>query len=118
MVVHEYLKLFVFQKRMVSYEYFMDDMQEWELLLLADNYNNALKEEWEMTRWQVYTTIKPYLKKQYANKTPQEVFPLPTDKIDDAEEEHNTEITNAEIDEMKKISALVQKQLKRQSNGK
>ena len=61
---------------------------------------------------------KPYLKKQYASKTPQEVFPLPTDKIDDAEEEHNTEITNAEIDDMKKMSALVQKQLKRQSNGK
>lgn len=95
MVVHEYLKLFVFRRRMVTYEYFMDDMQEWEISLLADNVNSALRDEWEMTRWIVYTTIQPHIKQSQRDKPIHELMPLP---FDEENEEHNKEMTNKQRD--------------------
>jgi len=96
MIVHEYLKLFVFRKKMVTYEYFMDKIQDWEVSLLADSVTSGYREEWEMTRWLVYSIIQPNLKKSLRDKPMKEIIPLPFDE-DYYTEEPDIEITQEQV---------------------
>lgn len=114
MLVHEYLKLFVFRKRLVSYEYFMDELQEWEISLLADCLNSGYREEWEMTRWLVYSIIQPNIKKSMQDKSMHELLPLPFDE--EYKEEEEQDITNEEIAILKHRSEMLGKQLFKQKD--
>ena len=119
MLVHEYLRLFVFRRRMVTYEYFMDEMQDWEISMLADSLSSAYREEWEMTRWMVYSIVQPHLKKGMRDKPMKDVLPLAFD--DDYEEERQIEITNAQVEYLKKRSEALEQRFKKnrtsQQNG-
>ena len=91
----------------------MDEMQDWEVSLLADNLNFAMKDEWEMTRWIVCSVLRPHLKKSHAEKPMTDLFPLPTDKVyDDMEKE----ITNQQVEVMKHridaVSKIINKKKK------
>ena len=103
--MHEYLKMLVIENHVISYEYFCDKLQDWELLWLLQNMNYAYKNEWEQTRYLLYFSIAPYTKTRY--NSIQEFFPLSTDK--NQKEEHNTEITNDEIEQLKKKSKQIEK---------
>ena len=106
MLVHKYLKMLVITNHILSYEYFCDKLQEWELLWLLQNMNYAYKNEWQMVRYQLYYAIAPYTKTRY--NSIQEFFPLSTDKTDN-KEEHNTEITNEEIESLKEKAKRLEK---------
>lgn len=84
----------------------MDELQDWEVSLLADNLNYGLKDEWEMTRWIVCSVLRPHLKKSMAEKPMTELFPLPTDK-DNKMAEVNTEISNSDIKVMRKRAGMI-----------
>lgn len=113
--------MFVFQKQMISYEYFMDYLQDWEIPLLAENFNHALKDEWEMTRWSVYATLRPYLKKGDSDKSPQDLFPMPYDK-DSYTEEHHYEMKNEHLEKVQESARKLEQHLKNKhknhNNGK
>lgn len=81
----------------------MDNMQDWEITLLADSLNSSLRDEWEMTRWIVYSVLQPYLKKSLREKPVKDLFPMPFDEED--EEEHN--ITNEQIRQLKERSKII-----------
>lgn len=98
MLVHEYLKMLVITNHILSYDYFCDSLQDWELVWLLKNQQYAYKNEWQMVRYQLYYAIAPYTKERY--NSIEEFFPLSTDKKQ--KEEHNTEITNDEIAQLKK----------------
>ena len=119
MLVHEYLRLFVFRRRMVTYKYFMDEMQDWEISMLADSLSSAYREEWEMTRWMVYSIVQPHLRKGMRDKPMKDVLPLAFD--DDYEEERQIEITNAQVEYLKKRSEALAQRFKKnrtsQQNG-
>lgn len=85
----------------------MDNLQDWELSLLADCINSSMRDEWEMTRWIVYSTIQPYLKKSMRDKSMKDIIPLPFDEED--ETEHN--ITEEQISQLKEHSKLVLQKL-------
>ena len=110
MVVHEYLKMLVITNHILSYEYFCDELQDWELVWLLKNQHYAYKNEWEQTRFQLYYAIAPYTKNK--PNSIQEFFPLSTDE--NQKEEHNIEITNDEIESLKKqakrIEAILRKE--------
>ena len=108
--MHEYLKMLVIENHILSYEYFCDKLQEWELLWLLQNMNYAYKNEWQMVRYQLYYAIAPYTKTRY--NSIQEFFPLSTDK--EQKEEHNTEITNDEIARLKKKAQSIEAMLNKQ----
>ena len=110
MLVHEYLKMLVITNHILSYEYFCDKLQEWELLWLLQNMNYAYKNEWQMVRYQLYYAIAPYTKTRY--NSIEEFFPLSTDK--EQKEEHNTEITNDEIAQLKKKAQSIEAMLNKQ----
>ena len=103
--MHEYLKMLVIENHVISYEYFCDKLQDWELLWLLQNMNYAYKNEWEQTRYLLYFFIAPYTKERY--NSIQEFFPLSTDGKQ--KEEHNTEITNDELEQLKKKSKQIEK---------
>lgn len=73
--------------------------------------NYAYKNEWEQTRYLLYFFIAPYTKERY--NSIQEFFPLSTDKTDN-KEEHNTEITNDEIAQLKKKAQAMEAILNKQ----
>mgnify|MGYP001774821623 FL=1 len=106
MLVHEYCKYLVIETHIISYDYFCDKLQDWELLWLLQNMNYAYKNEWEMVRYQLLYAIAPYTKTRY--NSIQEFFPLSTDKTDN-KEEHNTEITNDEIESLKEKAKRLEK---------
>lgn len=109
--MHEYLKMLVITNHILSYDYFCDKLQDWELLWLLQNINYAYKNEWQMVRYQLYYTIAPYTKTRY--NSIEEFFPLSTDKTDN-KEEHNTEITNDEIAQLKKKAQAIEAMLNKQ----
>ena len=108
--MHEYCKYLVIENHIISYEYFCDNLQEWELLWLLQNMNYAYKNEWQMVRYQLYYAIAPYTKTRY--NSIQELFPLSTDK--EQKEEHNIEITNDEIAQLKKKAQAMEAMLNKQ----
>lgn len=73
--------------------------------------NYAYKNEWEQTRYLLYFFIAPYTKERY--NSIQEFFPLSTDKTDN-KEEHNTEITNDEIAQLKKKAQAMEAILRKE----
>ena len=109
-MVHEYLKMLVITNHILSYEYFCDKLQDWELLWLLQNMNYAYKNEWQMVRYQLYYAIAPYTKTRY--NSIEDFFPLSTDK--EQKEEHNTEITNDEIAQLKKKAKAMEAILNKQ----
>ena len=108
--MHEYLKMLVIENHVISYEYFCDGLQDYELSWLLYNMNYAYKNEWEQTRYLLYFFIAPYTKERY--NSIQEFFPLSTDKKQ--KEEHNTEITNDEIAILKKKAQAMEAMLNKQ----
>ena len=109
--MHEYCKYLVIETHIISYDYFCDKLQDWELLWLLQNMNYAYKNEWEMVRYQLLYAIAPYTKTRY--NSIQEFFPLSTDKTDN-KDEHNTEITNDEIAQLKKKAQAMEAMLNKQ----
>ena len=102
--------MLVIENHVISYEYFCDKLQDWELLWLLQNMNYAYKNEWEQTRYLLYFSIAPYTKERY--NSIQEFFPLSTDGKQ--KEEHNTEITNDEIARLKKKAQAMEAMLNKQ----
>lgn len=96
MIVHEYLRLLVFTHKLVTYEYFMDSLQDYELQILCDNIGWTYKNEWEIARMNSYCSLSAFGKPK---KTITKMFPLITDK-DDTYELKDTFITQVDIDKI------------------
>ena len=97
-IVHEYFKWIVIVNKIVDYQYFMDEMTEYEIELCMKNMHFASKNEWEQTRMIMYTNLSPYMKRGQS-KTPQELFPLATD-----EEQEQTTVTEEEIEQLQQYA--------------
>ena len=95
MLVHEYLRILVIDAKIVSYEYFMDDMQEWEIHTLMGLSHEAHRTAWETARYVAYynATTSGNIKKKYAEKPMTELMPLPYDPVI----EHDYTISDSEV---------------------
>ncbi len=63
---------------MVSYEYFMDELNEFETTSLLEMLKYADKNSWQQTRFLMWTFLSPYMKKG-ARKKLEDILPLPFD---------------------------------------
>lgn len=118
MVVHEYLRYLVIETKLVSYEYFMDEMKEWEIVMLAPMGIDAHRTDWETARYISYNNamFSGNIKKQYSEKPMQELLPLPYDK--EQGEEHNIEMTNKQRDMLSERARLLSQKIKQKKlNG-
>lgn len=96
--MHEYMKILVVENKLVDYQYFMDEMQLYEIFDLIDLLPWANKTSFEQMRLVMWATLKPYLKRQ--STTPEKLFPLYTDTH--TSEKIIPEHTEAEIEAMRR----------------
>ena len=59
----ELLNALVFGYRLVSYEYFLDHLQEYEIPLLVQGIPQADRPQWEMCRLRTFATASMFSKK-------------------------------------------------------
>ena len=95
--ITELLRLLVFEFRVISYEYFCDNLQPYELAVLIDGLPYLDRNTWEQTRVKVFSTASMFSKQK----------PRLTDIMQFAwdEEKANTElpkeITETEINDLR-----------------
>lgn len=97
--MHEYFRLLVVENKLVSYQYFMDEMMQHELLDLVEVLPWANKHSNEQMRYIIWSQLKPYLKNQ--RLTPEKLLPLFTDKEINIEKQKA--LAETEIIDLKKI---------------
>ena len=93
------LKRIVVESKLIDYQYFMDQLQLYELYLLMDLIPWANKQQLEQTRILLWGTISPYLKK---HKSAEEIMPLYTDKDYDYDIKEE-KLPDNEIDKIREI---------------
>lgn len=108
------LKQFVFTDKLVSYEYFMDELKDYELNLLIEGHEGADKSTWEQTRMLMYSILAPYQKKGKELKIT-DVLKFPWDN--DPYHTGDIEISNEQVDMMKGRIGVMQEKIKKQLKG-
>ena len=97
--------MLVFEYKVVDYQYFMDEMQEYEINNIVENLKFADKNKWESARLIAYVIAKANFKNI---KKAQDFLPLPWDEQSNTttgkKNPKNTNITQEEIDRLKKLS--------------
>ena len=104
----ELLRLLVFQFHIVSYEYFCDTLQPYELALLIEGLPYLDRNEWEQTRIRVFSTAS-----MFSNHKPQltDIMQFAWDKKQAVE--MPKEITEEEINDLRQQA----KQFERKFNN-
>lgn len=75
--MHQFFRQVVIENKIVDYHYFMDELQQHELLDILEVLPWATKNSYEQMRYLVWGQLKPYLKDK--NITPDKLIPLYTD---------------------------------------
>ena len=96
--MHEYLRILVVENKLIDYQYFMDEMQHYEIFDLLELVPWANKVSYEQMRYMVWASLKPYLKQKTI--TPEKLLPFYTDTH--RSEEIVPEFTEQQIEEMRK----------------
>ena len=84
--------MLVIDYKVIGYEYFMDECQEYEIQLLSEMLPWSTHQEMEQTRMLMYSICAPYMKHK---KKLTEFFPLETDKRDPIERLEGEELNEA-----------------------
>lgn len=111
------LRKFVFIDKLVSYEYFMDELKDYELQLLIEGSEFSNMVTWDQTRMLMYSTLAPYQKKGKELKIT-DVIKFPWDN--DPYHAGDIEISNEQVDTMKERIGVMQEKIKQniKQNGK
>lgn len=96
MIVHNILRVLVVENKILDYQYFMDEAEEWEALELIDISPYAYKNEWNMTRERMWLEANKFAKKKIERE---DIYKFIWDEK--AEEKHNTEISNEDIQRLR-----------------
>lgn len=107
--MHDLYKSIVIINKLCTHEFFLDEMNMYDLYLMTRYLNYADMAAWQQTRQIMLSSLRPYLKKK--NITAQEFFPLIIDEdLKEVEREgHTTEISNAEVEWYKKFKENYEK---------
>lgn len=92
----------MFDYKIVTQNYFLDEMQSYEVPFLLENLSRIDRNGWEQTRLIVYAIGSLFAKKQ---KSITDFLKLPWDEVvESVETEKITEISNDDIERLKKLS--------------
>ncbi len=92
--------MLVFGYRMVGYEYFMDKMQPYEVETMIEAIPYADRPTWEQTRLKIFSTASMFSKNALS------VTDIMRFKWDEEQGEPQTDITQTDIDRLKKQAKL------------
>lgn len=105
MIYHELYRTLCFAYKVVSIQYFMDEMQEYEVATVIDNIPYLDINEWEQTRQMIYVYAQSMSRKQLK---PTDILSF---KWDRDHKEHNTEISNSDIERLRSYAKKIEQQL-------
>ena len=105
---HELYKSIVIIHKLVSHNYFMDQMQIPDLSLITKYLEFADVELWDMTRRIMVAAAGPNLKTKY--RDPKVLLPL---VIDDDGVIHTTEMTESDLEKCKRFNEYVKQMEKK-----
>ena len=97
LIVHENYRHLVVIAKLVTHEYFLDELSDYELQLLGENLIYASQTDWEIARLQMFVAMQPYMKKGMGKKTPQDFLPMPFDEDYTEQDEYGHFTTEEEI---------------------
>lgn len=89
-------RVLCFEFKVVSIEYFMDKMQQYEIDTILDNLAFINRTDWERTRLEIYSNLQMNTKKKLKTT---DVITFPWEK--EEQEEHITEISNEDVERLK-----------------
>lgn len=99
------LKVLVVEYKLVSLQYFMDEMTEYEIHDLYNMLKYSDLPYWEMTRWLLYAIVQVNSKRKIKVE---DVLKLPWDND---YKEHDKNISNNDIEKLKKKSQEILKNI-------
>lgn len=103
--------ILVFQYKLISYEYFNDQMSFYEVNDLMEGIDYVDRVSWEQTRVLGYLSMAPHCKKLDMKK----ILPFKWDEDDNtSEEEKVTSISNEDIEKLKLESEKYEKYFSQQ----
>ena len=104
--------ILVFQYKLISYEYFNDQMSFYEVNDLMEGIDYVDRVSWEQTRVLGYLSMAPHCKKLDMKK----ILPFKWDENDDntSQEEKVTSISNEDIEKLKLESEKYEKYFSQQ----
>lgn len=106
LTIKEVIQLLVFQYKLCSYEYIMNDMQMYELDYLLSSINYSYREEYEIMRFQSYITAQTQSTKKLK---PTDIISFNWDKQN---EEKVTTISNEDINRLREKANKMSELLK------
>ena len=112
--MHELFKLFCFQYKVVSVEYFMDSLQEYEIEPIVQNIPFIEKGDWERTRFLAYCNIQKSSSKKLK---PTDLIKFPWEKEDDNTEQINGNsepLSKEDIQRLKEQAKIISQTLEDQ----
>lgn len=104
--VHYFFNLFCFQFRLVSIEYFMDQMPVWEINDLIANIPYLDRNLWESSRLQLFAQAQTHSTKQI------EITDLLKFKWDPGNETQNTEMSREDKIRLQNKAKMLENQIK------
>lgn len=108
------MRVVVFEFKVVDLNYFMDEMQEYEVSLILDNLKYLDRNKWEQTRFQVYVTAQMNTRKRL-KKT--DIMKFPWDN-GDADADADKEIETVDVERLKEKSQKIIERLNRKNGNK
>ena len=106
MTYTELFHLLCFQYKVVSVEYFLDRLEEWELVPILSGLQYTDRNSWEQTRLRIYTLSSMFSKQQRAL---QDIMTFPWEGIT---EEHTTEMSDDDRIRLKARAEAIAKTMK------
>ena len=95
-----------FEYRICSIEYFMDELQQWELNTIIKNIKYLDRNEREIDRYKLYVSIQSNSKKKLK---PEEILPLAWDKETNGEwsEDYKEQIAKKRKETEERMSQII-----------
>lgn len=97
--------MLVFEFRVVDYNYFLDELQPYEITNIIEALPYADRNQWEQTRLKIFSTASMFSKNQLT------VTDIMKFKWDEDEKEPQQDITQNDIDRLKEQAKLFSKNL-------
>ena len=112
--MHELFRLLCFQYKVISVEYFMDTLQEYEVQSIIENLEYTEYGDWNRTRFLAYCNIQKSSTKKIK---PQDLISFPWENEDDNTDQINTNsepLSKEDIQRLKEQSKIISQTLEDQ----
>lgn len=110
-MIHEAFRVLVVQYKLVTIDYFMDKMEDWEMIELFNSLQYADSNSWEQTRFISYLIAQTNSKKKL------NIYDIMKFPWEETQNSHNIEISNNDVSRLKSMANNYIKYIQNTNNG-